>query len=213
MKSLYAGIPLTNQKFNQPQRPNFRECIAVLTDHLRRFPGFSTADLEGLDRYWEYFQAAKNRSLADPGVICPYIYFICYGAVRQYADDEHGRHIIDLRTSGYFVSLFPSFMNQHAALGGLNTARGSFGLRLSLTGYRAMIHQRPAFVEFFRSMQEEETRRILGRLVSLQSLDARGRYELLKEENFTVFNHFTMLDIANYLGIKPETLSRLRNEK
>ena len=44
-----------------------------------------------------------------------------------------------------------------------------------------------------------------------QSLDANERFNLLMQQNSEVLNRFSMLDIANFLGIKPETLSRLRH--
>ncbi|HPA35233.1 MAG TPA: hypothetical protein PLA16_02635 [Chitinophagales bacterium] len=51
------------------------------------------------------------------------------------------------------------------------------------------------------------------RISTFQSLDALGRYELLMKKKPSLFHRFSLQDISNYLGIKPETLSRLRSDK
>jgi hypothetical protein len=43
-------------------------------------------------------------------------------------------------------------------------------------------------------------------------MDAKGRYELMLSQHPDVFEKFTMQDVSNYLGIKAETLSRLKKE-
>ena len=43
-------------------------------------------------------------------------------------------------------------------------------------------------------------------------MDAKGRYELMLSQYPDVFEKFTMQDISNYMGIKAETLSRLKKE-
>ena len=53
---------------------------------------------------------------------------------------------------------------------------------------------------------------IRDRLTSFQSMDAKGRYELMLSQYPDVFEKFTMQDISNYMGIKAETLSRLKKE-
>jgi CRP-like cAMP-binding protein len=208
------GFPhQTNFVFSNPAKPTYPECLACFIDSLKHFSFLSAADLKGLDAYWEFFSLSKNKPFVLPGEHCPYIAFICKGAMKHFIDDANGRHYIDFKTDGYFCALIPCFLHEQKAKDGVISVKNTFGVKISLPNFKKLTSERPAFAELFRLLAEEETYRVVNRLISFQSTDARGRYELLLRQNSTVFNHFTMQDIANYLGIKPETMSRLRNEK
>lgn len=213
MESFYPGYYKSAIRFAMPNRPTMRECLAVFTEYLNMLDRFSREDLKQIETYWEYFQIGKNKSLVSPGEVCHHIFFICKGAVKQVVEDQTGRYIIDFMTDGYFCTQLSSFLHERPAKDNLFCVKPTYGVRISLPNLRQLCHDVPAFAEFFRAMGEDELYRVIGRLTSFQATDARGRYDLLMRENSSVFNLFTMLDIANYLGIKPETLSRLRNEK
>ena len=209
---LYGGF-IPEIKFNNPAKPTYKECLSCFTEYLKSVPFFSSNDWNNLEDYWEYFHLSKNNPIVLPGEICEHIVFICRGAVKHYTENISGKYIITFATEGYFCTAIPSFLNQAKAKDGLICVKSTFGLKISLPNYKKLSAEHPAFEQLFQKISEEELLRLVNRLTSFQSTDAKGRYDLLMQQNSSVFNHFTMLDISNYLGIKPETLSRLRSEK
>ncbi|MFC4263270.1 Crp/Fnr family transcriptional regulator [Ferruginibacter yonginensis] len=51
------------------------------------------------------------------------------------------------------------------------------------------------------------------RLLGLRKLKAEERYHLFQKNNNDLLNHVSLTDIASYLGISLETLSRIRGKK
>lgn len=75
-----------------------------------------------------------------------------------------------------------------------------------------ILEQKP-FAGFFQKLNNDLLYFFEQRLMALQSLDAKERYELTMKEDPHIFNRYSLQDIANFLGITPETLSRIRNGK
>ena len=76
--------------------------------------------------------------------------------------------------------------------------------------YQRLIEERPAYEKILKILNKEANKCLKKRLISFQSLDAKGRYELMLKEHPNVFKQFSMGDISNYLGINAATLSRLK---
>jgi CRP-like cAMP-binding protein len=63
-----------------------------------------------------------------------------------------------------------------------------------------------------RRLIEEYYLQLEDRLITLQSQTASERYELFAERHPEVIRSVPLQHIASYLGISPETLSRIRNK-
>ena len=54
--------------------------------------------------------------------------------------------------------------------------------------------------------------KIVQQSIDLQILSAKERYETLLQKNPEIFQKVQLYHIANYLGIAPKSLSRIRKE-
>ena len=213
MVNILKGNYEPDVKFKNPSRPTYEESLVFFKAYLKKLPYMTPEDLENLDHYMEYFSMSKNHPIVLPGDICRYIVFICQGAVKHYTEDPKGKYIVSFSTKGYFCSALYSFLHEVESRDGLFCVENTIGLQISLPKFKQLKEKSPAFKRLFRDINYEGIVRMANRLKSFQTCDARGRYELLMEEHSSVFNHFSMQDISNYLGIKPESLSRLRRDK
>jgi CRP-like cAMP-binding protein len=117
-------------------------------------------------------------------------------------------------TEGNHCAPVKSFYYQTKSEIGAVTTEDVYGLQISFDKFQQLLRDRPVYENLFTLLIHENVMYLKNRLKSFQSLDANERFNLLMKENSEILNRFSMLDIANYLGIKPETLSRLRrNEK
>lgn len=202
--------PLAN--FKNANKPTLAECREYLVSFLHNFSIFKPDALEDLKNYWEYCIIPKNEMVVIPGKICGYIYFICRGAVKHFTQDDNGQHIVEFKTDCNFFTGLKSFNNQVPAEDGYICTKNTYALRISHKKYTQLITKYPASKKLFSDFSEKTILNILNRLASFQSTDAKGRYELMLSQHPDVFEKFTMQDISNYLGIKAETLSRLKKE-
>lgn len=98
------------------------------------------------------------------------------------------------------------------AVDGFVCTKRTYGLKISYKNYHSLIRARPAFEQLLNLINDKANQNIRDRLTSFQSMDAKGRYELMLSQYPDVFEKFTMQDISNYMGIKAETLSRLKKK-
>jgi CRP-like cAMP-binding protein len=203
---------LPKQNFFNPYKPAYKECIDYFKNYLANYSYIDTSDVADLEKYWEYCTFKKNESLLLPGEVCNKIVFICKGYIKHFTDDKQGRHIINFHKHGEFCTTLPSFLNQAKALDGFISADMTYGLCLSFANFEALKINHPEFIILFHEISSSVNFSVMQRLNSFQTMDARGRYRQLITEHPEIFKHFTALDIANYLGIKPESLSRLKKE-
>lgn len=214
MNNVSLRNTITNKvKFFNPYKPTAKECFSYFIQYLAYFSFLTPNDLKDVEQYWEYYLLHKNQPLVLPGDVCEYIVFICKGAIKHYVLHNNNPVNIDFATDGHFCSGIRSFLNQSKAGDGFVCTQNTFCLRISYKKFKELIQEHPAFATLFEMLNEESTLRLMNRLASFQTMDAKGRYLLLKNENPDVFHRFTVQDISNYLGIKPETLCRLRKSE
>jgi CRP-like cAMP-binding protein len=81
------------------------------------------------------------------------------------------------------------------------------------TDLQQLISQRPQLelagkknLEFIAAKQEKQ-------LQLFRILTAKGRYEFLEKNNPELLQRVSISQLASYLGVKRETLSRIRNKR
>ena len=199
-------------KFSNSNKPTYEECLEYFVLFLRNFSIFKSTDLEGLERYWEYCEMAKNDAIVLPGEVCEQIVFICKGAIKHFTGGMESQYIIEFASDCDFSAGVRSFLGRIKAVDGFVCAKRTYGLKISYKKYHKLIKDRPAFEQLLNLINDKANQNIRNRLISFQSMDAKGRYELMLSQHPDVFEKFTMQDVSNYLGIKAETLSRLKKE-
>lgn len=138
------------------------------------------------------------------------IKFICKGSAKLFVDDDTGQHISAFYTEGDFINSISDFTQQLITKDVVTTIEPVYGMEITFENYLLLIQERPAFAMFFQLLLQEELEFFKHRVTEFQSLNAVGRYKLLLIGNPEAFNRFKVGDISNYLGIQPETMSRIR---
>ncbi|HPN18492.1 MAG TPA: hypothetical protein PK546_03065 [Chitinophagales bacterium] len=201
-----------NVTFLNTKKPTCEECFDYFIQFLSNFSFFKPKDLVDLDKYWEYCVMQKNEAIVLPGEICENIVFICKGAVKHFTGGTKSQYIIEFATDCDFSAGVRSFLGKTKAVDGFVCTKRTYGLKISYKNYHSLIRARPAFEQLLNLINDKANQNIRDRLTSFQSMDAKGRYELMLSQYPDVFEKFTMQDISNYMGIKAETLSRLKKE-
>jgi CRP-like cAMP-binding protein len=201
-----------SMKFATANKPTRRECIEYFTAFLSRFEQFSAVNLQELEPVLHYATWKRNETIFETGKSYEYMTFIVSGAVEFYTEDKNGKHIIGFLTDCNFCSPMKTFFDRLPSEEGVLCTEDTYGLQISLTDFISLI-QRPEFASFFQTLNGEVLQYFEQRLRAFQSLDAKDRYNALLKESPELFNRFPLQDIANFLGIKPETLSRIRKGK
>ncbi|MCO5237534.1 MAG: Crp/Fnr family transcriptional regulator [Chitinophagaceae bacterium] len=155
----------------------------------------------------------KKILLAEEGRYCKYVYFIEQGACYSYYSDKKGeKHAIQFALEGYWISDLYSFFSNRKGIYNIETLEPSRLLLLNKENYLKACDTFPEIDRFFRLLIQNAFVALQYRLAKTYSDNAESRYLEFSQQfpNFT--QRIPQYLIASYLGIKPQSLSRIRQD-
>ncbi len=161
--------------------------------------------------YFEYFELPKNTLYEKQGEIPQYQNYILSGFMRKFVTDDEGNETTVEITSGpRFMASYMSLMNRTPATESLQTITDCKMLRIKRDDmdivFEKGISVKQYTIQLFQNIIEEKNRKVL----ELATLTAEERYHILLKETPQLVQNVPMQYIASLLGMKPESLSRIR---
>lgn len=156
----------------------------------------------------------KKEILIEEGHVCNYIYFITSGSCYSYITDKKAeKHAIQFALEGYWISDLYSFYSEKNAIYSVETLEPVKVLALNKQNFQKACDASPIFDRFFRILIQNAYVSIQYRLAKTNSEDAENRYDEFSKLHPDFMQRIPQYLIASYLGIKPQSLSRIRNER
>lgn len=173
----------------------------------------SSTERDQLLALFEERQLQEGEVVVEAGAVCHELFFITQGVLRVTGRAAHGREVTQsFRQTGQFCTLLTSFEQQQPASQRLLAASPAQVLvttRTQLTGLSQQLAQLPRLLtELIRRELQAKLdlhRRYLGQ-------PAAGRYAVLLAHQPQVAQQVAQHLLASYLGITPQSLSRLRRQ-
>ncbi|MDB5125598.1 MAG: hypothetical protein JWP94_3727 [Mucilaginibacter sp.] len=155
----------------------------------------------------------KRKPLLMEGDISRYVYFVEKGALRSYTIDNEGtEHVVQLAIEGHWVADLYSFVTQSPGSINIEAIEDSEVLLLPHHELEQLFEQIPQLERFFRYLYQQAYLNLQLRYNSAQSNSAEDRYLSLINEHPEIVARIPLIYIASYLGITPESLSRIRKQ-
>jgi CRP-like cAMP-binding protein len=151
----------------------------------------------------------KKETILLAGDICNNIFFVRKGAVKQYYIAEQKEFIQNFFFENNMACLFDSFLTQTTSSSYLEALEGSELWMLSYYNFQKICSAYPEFnQQLALCMSKMNNHRVNLLLLS----DAMLRYEKFLDEEPLIQQRVPQYMIASYLGMTPETLSRIRRK-
>lgn len=168
---------------------------------------FSKEELEVFEQKLSVKTFSKDALLLKKGAICRTLYFLNSGSIRRYNIVEDEEVILDLYTPGNWVLDSRSFVSQQPSKTIIRACERSQLMGLDIHSLHELIDYSPAFFALGRFLETRSgNRHPYHRIQSSEE-----RYRRLLEESPQLVRIFPLKYIASYLGMRPETLSRIRH--
>lgn len=154
----------------------------------------------------------KKQYFLEEGKVCGYTGFILKGALRQFSVDDTGaEHILQLAIENWWVVDRASYMNRTPSRYFIEAWEDTELLVLPREQLD-LILQIPAIKAMFWQMSENNHIASQKRVDDTISLTAEKRYENFQRLYPQILQRFPLHQIASYLGVARETLSRIRRQ-
>lgn len=156
---------------------------------------------------------AKKEILISEGDRCPHIYFVEKGALCSFLTTDTGEaHVVQFALEGYWISDLYSFFSEKPAIYTIEALEDCQLLALDKTGFQTACDRLPKVERFFRLLIQNAYVHAQYRIARTFSADAEQRYLELLEEQPDIVQRVPQFLIASYLGVKPQSLSRIRKQ-
>lgn len=153
----------------------------------------------------------KGELLLREGQICRYLYFLEKGLLRYYIQKD-GIDITKFFTDApYAFTSQLSFIKRVASSENIEAIEDSIIWSISLEVANELLSL-PAWSEFIRKLILEVQAYIEEILTDTQTKTAQDRYLVLLHKNPLFIQRIPQKYIASYLGIEPQSLSRIRKK-
>jgi CRP-like cAMP-binding protein len=152
----------------------------------------------------------KGDMLIHQGEIESYIYFIRKGAVLVGTAYNQKEAILDFWFEGDYFSSYMSFLSRKPSQVYIETLAPTVVERTHYNQMQSLYRNSPTANQLGRLMAESLYIRKTQRELDLLTKTAEERYKDLLEKGKTIMEEIPVNKIARYLGIHPESLSRIR---
>ena len=171
--------------------------------------------LEDVMRYFQHLEYPKNYFLLKPGKPCKHIWFMTKGAVRYYYTNEQGKEMNTwFSMDRQVIADTSSLVKKEPSQESIQLLEDSEMYSIEYTALQTLIQKHHAFSLWYVKLVESHyIAQIEDRLTDLQFLDAKQRYQKLLSVYPDITNRISLGNIASYLNITQETLSRIRARK
>lgn len=182
--------------------------------YFKKWADITEADEAIILSAFESVSIKKKKDLLVAGQPCHYLYFITQGCLRSFYIDTKGvEHIYQIRMDNNWISDLESFFSQRPSKYNIETLEDSTLLSISHERMEQLLIEIPRLERYFRILFQKAYINALNRLKSTMWETAMDRYNDMLKEHPEVFQRVPLVYIASYLGITPESLSRIRKQK
>jgi CRP-like cAMP-binding protein len=153
----------------------------------------------------------KKQYLLQEGDVCKVIAFVEKGALRSYSVDGEGKeHILQFALEGWFISDLYSFLTGEVSVYNIEAIDDSELVLINLSAYEELLKHSPSYQAYMLQLITGAYIALQKRITSTISLSPEERYQHLIALYPDIVQRVPQHMIASYLGLTPETLSRIR---
>ena len=155
----------------------------------------------------------RKEFILQEGQVCQYYTFVTGGCFRMYAIDKAGKeHNVQFAAESDWIADIGSFYSNKPSKLSIESIEPSRILQIEKQDLIHMYRHYPKFVRNFKVIFENKFVELQNRVLQTISSTAEERYLTFLEQYPNLSNRIPSIQIASYLGITPEFLSKVRKD-
>jgi CRP-like cAMP-binding protein len=170
-------------------------------------------DIDICKQYFEYKSLPKNNIVEEENTVPKHLYFITKGFMRLFYYDDNGDEITThIESQNQFITSFTNFIREIKSNENLECITNCEFYKIERSKLIELIDKNENFKNFSLVIFEQAAARTQIRANDFATLTADLRYKKLVEQQPEIIQNVPIQYIASYLGIKPQSLSRIRKQ-
>ena len=154
----------------------------------------------------------KKQYLLQEGDICKNICLVEKGALKAYLVDEKGaENITAFALEGWTIADLSSFFNQEPATLNIDALEDSELVLISKSANDELLQKMPKYETYMRILITDAYVALQQRITNMLHLSVDERYKAFTQMCQSIFQRVPQHMIASFMGLSPETLSRVRS--
>ena len=189
---------------------HYKESHILILNNVSRFIDLTELEKQKYISLLTEISVKRKAFLMQAGDITSYEYFITKGCLKVYTLDDDGTpHVSMFAVEGYWTGDIASFTTKEATRYFIKATEDSELLGISWTNYELLFQEIPKFERFYRMLYQRSLISYIRRSNHGISLTAEERYIEFKKKYPNIINRITQKDLAGYIGITPEFMSKI----
>ncbi|MGK6350492.1 Crp/Fnr family transcriptional regulator [Parapedobacter sp. DT-150] len=185
---------------------------ALLLQSIRQHHPLNEEEARIIRSFFRLESFKRKSTLLRAGETAHRLYFVVAGILHMYYADERGQlHSCNFFMPGELATDLESFSKQAPAGNAIEALTRADCLSISCKDAVLLMQQSPTFNRYAMGVIEATAMQNINRTKDLLSLQPESRYRKLMTTRPDIIRQIPQKYIARFLGISPESLSRIRN--
>lgn len=195
------------------EQPHTEKLFVRLIDHFKQFFHLNNTEQEEIERLFTSRVIKRKQYLLQEGEVCKHYSFVVSGCFRMFAVDSNFReHNLQFAAEDDWITDFQSFYDQSPSKLYIEAIEPSTVLQIKHEDLLYLYINYHKFDRNFRIITERKLIDYQNRILQNISSTADDRYEAFLKQYPHLINRLPNTQIASYLGITSEFLSKIRKK-
>ena len=184
-----------------------------ILNFLKKSGQFTTEELNDFITSSKAYKIKKGETIVKEGQVCHSIYFIHAGVISLFLLKDGEEHVKDFSLSGKFITAYTSMSTGQPSQIFLRAEQDCALSVWDASYFQELAFKNQHFALFACKIAQYLFYRKEKREISMLLQSAEERYQDMLKEFPLLAQQVPQYLLASYLGIKPQSLSRIRNKK
>lgn len=187
--------------------------FAELENNLKKYIPISPEDFERVKRHFVPKKLRRRQFLLEAGDNCTRMAFVEKGALYSYSTTEKGSvNVVQFAFESWWMSDLYSFFTQEPSKLTIEALEDAELLILKADRLQPLLAEVPVMETYLRILYQNAYVAMQRRIEETIGLTAEQRYLRFMERDAHLLLRVPQHLVASYIGVTPETLSRIRKQ-
>ncbi len=181
-----------------------------LVNTIKKYIALSDDDVDVIHELFSERILNKGEHFLSAGELCQHVGFICSGIVYYGVNTDGNETIHNFACENSFVSNYDSLINKTISIKDIVALEETTMLVISAQNLEQLYSRLSEGQRFGRLLMEEVYTSAIKQILSFYNNDPETRYMEFLRQHPDLVQRIPQYYIAAYVGIKPQSLSRIR---